>query len=111
MRGFYATRCVLKVMMIHSFNTCYFTLTFLHLYIQTKNKKGILESNANEAKCFVKGLHGIGMKWTNMDPTTISSGYQHDKEKEYNEMRARRQSACRSASKSTSITNDLSYQC
>ena len=51
----------------------------------------------------MKGLHGIGMKWTNMDPTTISSGYQYDKEKEYNEMRARRQSACRTATKSTSI--------
>jgi hypothetical protein len=43
----------------------------------------------------MKSLHGIGMKWTNMDPTTISSGYQYDKEKEYNELRARRQNACR----------------
>jgi hypothetical protein len=53
-----------------------------------------------KAKCLIDGLNAINLKWTNMDPTTISSGFQYDKVKTYSQLREHHQIGCReSASK------------
>ena len=62
-----------------------------------------------KAKCLIDGLNAIQLKWSNMDPTTISSGFQYDKIKSYQTLRQHHQIGCRESASKYSIT-ELSFK-